>query len=106
MPILPISPIMPIIPMPLVWNLPIGTIFLLPVLSRLIHFLLDTALLQEVALLPLNESTDKHIALIHLVNRAVTHLQERIGKVVRHVVDTLSLLECLQRSIVVVLPPR
>ena len=68
MPILPISPIMPIIPMPLVWNLPIGTIFLLPVLSRLIHFLLDTALLQEVALLPLYKSTDKHIALMNKRN--------------------------------------
>ena len=52
------------IPMSFIRNLPIGTILLLPVLSRLIHFFLDTALFKKVALLPLNESTNKNVALM------------------------------------------
>ena len=50
--------------MSLIRNFPIGTILLLPVLPRRIHLLLDAALFQEVAFLPLNESTDKHVALV------------------------------------------
>ena len=49
---------------PFIRNLPISTILLLPVLPRLIHLLLDAALLQEVALLPLYEPTDKDVALM------------------------------------------
>ena len=62
--ILPINPISPIIPMPFVCNLPVGAILLLPVFPRLIHFLLDAAFFQKVALLPLYEPTDKDVALM------------------------------------------
>ncbi len=50
--------------MSFVCNLPVGAIFLLPVLARLIHFLLDAAFFQKVALLPLYEPTEKDVALM------------------------------------------
>ena len=68
--LLPINPIRPrshitsTIPVPLVRNLPIGTVLLLPVFPRLIHLLLDAALLQKVAFLPLYKPTDKNVALM------------------------------------------
>lgn len=50
--------------MPFIGNLPISTIFLLPVLPRSIHLFLDAALLKEIAFLPLDEPTNQHITLM------------------------------------------
>ena len=70
----PINPTMPIttpitssltISMSLIRNSSPCSIPLLPVLSCLVHFLLDAALLQEVFLLPFDESFDEHITLMN-----------------------------------------
>lgn len=50
--------------MSLIRNLPISSVFLLPVLPCLIHFLLNPALFKKVAFLPLYEPTDKDVALV------------------------------------------
>ena len=40
------------------------TVTLLPVLAGAVHFLLDAALFDEVALLPLDKAADEHVALM------------------------------------------
>ena len=72
--LIPTNPTMPIttpitssltISMSLIRNSSPCSIPLLPVLSCLVHFLLDAALLQEVFLLPFDESFDEHITLMN-----------------------------------------
>lgn len=50
--------------MPFIRNSSVCSILFLPVFAGTIHFLLNAALLYEVAFLPLNESTDKDVTLV------------------------------------------
>ena len=60
-PIKPISPISPISP---IRYRAVCTVALLPLLAGAVHFLLDAAFFDEVALLSLNEPSDEHVALM------------------------------------------
>ena len=57
---LPIKPRLPICP---IGNRAVCSVALLPVLAGAVHFFLDAAFFDEVALFPLNEPADEHVAL-------------------------------------------
>ena len=68
-PILPIPPIIPpIMPIPpIIMPIP-PTIPFHPIHPRPIHLLLNTSILQEIPLLPLNQPTNQHITLMNQRN--------------------------------------
>lgn len=61
------SPILPILPIPSIPSIP-PTIPFHPIHPRPIHLLLNTSILQEIPLLPLNQPTNQHITLMNQRN--------------------------------------